>query len=200
MQDDLQDEFVAQALEAGTIAWDIETTGLDWRGDRIGTCQLLVPGVGSAIVQLGDRLPTRMADLLAQEAVMKVFHHAPFDLRFMAYQWEVRPANVACTKVAAKIIWPDLDGDEYSLKPLVHRLLDVDLDKSQQRSDWKRTVLTAEQVQYAAADVQHLLPLMEELRRYAVKESVLELINASFSYLPMRVALDISGAGDVFAY
>mgnify|MGYP006194651211 CR=1 FL=1 len=46
--------------------------------------------------------PDRLYEFLVQ--VQKVFHHAPFDLRFMVAQWNVTPRNIACTKVASKML------------------------------------------------------------------------------------------------
>jgi len=65
------------------IAWDIETTGLDWRREKIGTCQLFAEAVGAVVVSVGEDRPSALARLIEDNTVEKVFHHAPFDLRFM---------------------------------------------------------------------------------------------------------------------
>lgn len=200
MRRDLNEDFFTSAYQSDQVAWDIETTGLDWRVEEIGTCQIFVPGTGVAIVQLDGSVPERLRDLLTTPSVTKVFHHAPFDLRFMAHQWKARPARIACTKVAAKITCPGLDKSEYSLKPLARRVLDIDLDKSQQRSNWLRATLSQQQLAYAAADVLFLLPLLQELLDQAQRSDLVDLVEASFAYLPVRVELDLAGAGDVFAY
>jgi ribonuclease D len=84
------------------IAWDIETTGLDWRQERIGTCQLFAEAVGAVVISVGEDRPSALARLIEDSTVEKVFHHAPFDLRFMVSAWQVLPASIRDTKVASK--------------------------------------------------------------------------------------------------
>lgn len=197
---DLDDDFLSACVSQGQVAWDIETSGLDWRSDHIGTCQV---GVGDdiAIVQLaGWGPPPRLAALLESPDVKKVFHHAPFDLRFMAHQWNARPVNVACTKIASKVLEPHLPASEHSLKPVLLRHLGVQISKEQQRSDWGAKDLRPEQIAYAATDVRYLTQLLEALLQKAADLGLADLIEQSFAYLPTRIALDLRGSGDVFAY
>ena len=99
---DLSPVMMATFARARRVAWDVETTGLDWRRERLATCQLFAEDTGVVIISLDDRKPDRLATLLEDPAVEKVFHHAPFDLRFMIHAWQVRPAFIRCTKVASK--------------------------------------------------------------------------------------------------
>lgn len=200
LEGDIDHELQARAMDAGTVAWDIETSGLDWRIDRIGTCQLSIADK-VIIVKVDDRIaPHRLIALLEDERVRKVFHHAPFDLRFMMHRWAAKPANVACTKVAARIVHPSEDPARFSLKPLLSRYLNVEISKDQQQSDWLRERLSSEQLRYAAADVAYLLPLLERLRRRGEARQVWNLVEVSFAYLPTRVSLDLMAVGDVFHY
>src|SRR5665647_537905 len=197
---DMSPEFEARARDVGVVAWDIETNGLDWSINRIATCQLHVPNAGTEIVRIGRQRPDRHADLLASQKVTKVFHHAPFDLRFMRYQWGTRPRAVACTKILAKIVRPGRDAKAYSLKPLADHFLDVELDKSQQVSNWFANTLTDEQLTYAAKDVLYLVPLFERLMVEAQTVGVADIVEATFAYLPTRIETDLRRCGDVFAY
>jgi ribonuclease D len=199
-QGDIGEKFFEEVLRLGEVAWDIETTGLDWQNDKIGTCQLYNPDVGAALVKLHEYVPPRLCELLSRGSLLKIFHHAPFDLRFMSCQWRVGPVNVACTKIAAKIVMPGLEGAEYSLKPLLLRELGVVIDKSQRRSNWLAESLSDEQIMYAVGDVAYLIPLLRRLRDKASDVGVLSILNASFDYLPVRVKLDILDVGDVFSY
>jgi len=197
---DLSRGLFERALESEIIAWDIETSGLDWRSSRIGTCQIATSD-DIAVVQLEPgHVPERLAALLESPEVEKVFHHAPFDLRFMTSAWDVVPANVACTKILCKILEPELPAAEHSLLPALSRHLGVVISKDEQRSDWTTAELRPEQIRYAAADVRHLVPLFEKLRADALAAGVWALVSASFEYLPARVKLDLAGVGDVFVY
>jgi ribonuclease D len=198
--EDLQPEFLLTAFDARRVAVDIETTGLDWKTDRIGTVQVHIPDYGTTIVRKITRRPRRLIELVTSARVQKVFHHAPFDLRFMAYQWDVRPLNVADTKLASQILEPHVDHKDHSLAPLVKRHFGVYLDKSVRFSDWLSPDLSRQQLQYAAQDVQYLLPLLDKLTEMAIDEGVADLIEASYAYLPVRIATDLRGCDDVFAY
>lgn len=184
------------------VAWDIETSGLDWRKDEIGTCQLFSEGLGASVVSISRGcVPARLAALLADPGVVKVFHHAPFDLRFMAHSWGVRPASVRCTKVASKLLAPDAPNEAHSLQGLLARHLGVHIDKGAVRtSDWSAPVLSAAQIEYAAADVIHLPRLLRALQAELDDCGLSELYDMCCQFLPSRVALELGGFPDVFAY
>jgi ribonuclease D len=198
--EDVDERFLDRAARSGRVAWDIETTGLDWRTKQIGTVQIANANE-IAVVQLKPgQVPRRLSRLLASTVVEKVFHHAAFDLRFMAWSWQVQAQNIACTKVLSKILDPAAPHDQHSLKPILERYLGVNITKDEQRSDWAAGILRAEQVAYAAADVRHLLALFDVMKERAHAVGVWQLACASFEYLPTRVELDLRGSGDVYAY
>jgi ribonuclease D len=200
VEGDVSADFEGAARDAGVVAWDIETSGLDWRLDRIATCQLHVPNFGTQVIRVDGRRPDRLRELLVSEHVLKVFHHAPFDLRFMRHHWKAEARSVACTKILSKIVRPEAASGEHSLKPTLDRFLGIVLDKSQQTSDWFSPLLTQEQLTYAARDVVYLLPLLDRLMEEARASGVADIAERTFEYLPTRVETDIRGCGDVFAY
>ena len=196
---DLSEEEMRCALRASSVAWDIETSGLDWRTERICTCQLDIPERGLVIVRLGKEKPDHMCSLLKEPRVKKVFHHAMFDLRFMSYNWGVNPQNVACTKIASKLL--DVRNKrKNTLKSLLRHYLGVRIDKSQRVSDWTSRELTAKQLSYGAKDVMYLLRLLTKLESELESEGILELARLCFDHIPTRVELDIGGYQDVYKY
>jgi len=88
------------------------------------------------------------------------------------------------------------------LKDLVKELLDVDLSKQQQSSDWGAENLTEQQLAYAANDVAYLHRLKEALDTMLKREGRMELAQACFNFLPARAELDLAGwgEGDIFAH
>lgn len=200
LQHDLSEDLFTRLTGCYRVAWDIETTGLDWRQGRIGTCQLHSDETGTVVVQLDSGRPERLAGLLANEAVLKVFHHAPFDLRWMISHWQVEAASIACTKVASRLLNPDPDSRVHSLKYLLSDRLGVDVDKSERLSDWTALELTQSQIAYAAQDVVHLLPLLDLLEKELANEGLLTTYQRCLDFLPTRVLLDINGWPDVFGY
>jgi ribonuclease D len=196
---DLGESFASRAYAVGSVACDTETSGLDWRTEKLAICQLALPTGEAAIVRLiGARRPEALVRLMADPSVTKVFHHAMFDLRFMAAAWSFEPAAVVCTKIASKLLFPERTS--HSLQPLLGELLGVAIDKSQQKSDWLSPQLTKEQVQYALGDVRHLHALYEKLCCNLRERNLMNLASRCYEHIPARVSLELRGYGDVYSY
>jgi ribonuclease D len=107
---------------------------------------------------------------------------------------------VFCTKVASRLT--RTYTDRHGLKDLAKDLLDIELSKQQQSSDWAAETLSEAQLAYAAADVVHLHALRQVLEERLVREGRRELAEACFAFLPTRARLDLAGWGDedVFAH
>lgn len=198
---DLPSGLASAFADAARVAWDVETSGLDWRRDRLGTCQLFTAEVGPVVVSLGDAIPSRLIGLLEDPAIEKVFHHAPFDLRFMAYNWDIQPASIRCTKVASKLLTPGVANEEHSLQSLLLNYVGIQLQKGDVRtSDWTAANLTGAQISYAAGDVIHLPKLLSVLMEKLAAEGLAKLYDACCAFIPARVQLELGGYPDVFAY
>src|SRR5207302_6717926 len=113
--------------QTGSVAIDTETMGLDPRRDRLCVVQLS-PGDGSAdVVQMppGAIAAPNLKQLLADPAVVKIFHFARFDLAALANALGVMPQPVYCTKIASRL--GRTYTDKHGLKDLVREVLGVDL-------------------------------------------------------------------------
>ena len=188
-----------ELTRANRIAWDIETSGLDWATEQIALCQLYVESSPVTIVRITSQAPEHLRSLLENASITKVFHHAMFDVRFMAHHWAARPQNIACTKIASKLLFPG-QPEEQKLQPLVARFLGVSLDKTEQRSNWFARTYSAAQLAYAAGDVVHLPQLLDKLLEELEERSLRLLVDRCFAHIPTRVDLEINRFGDVYEY
>jgi ribonuclease D len=184
------------------VAVDTETMGLDPHRDRLCVVQLS-PGDGSAdLVQIpaGASAAPNLTKLLADGAILKIFHFARFDLGVLNRRLGLMPGPVYCTKIASRLA--RTYTDKHGLKDLVRELLGIDLSKQQQLSDWGAEALTEPQLTYAASDVLHLHALKEKLDGILAREGRADLAAACFRFLPDRVRLDLAGwaAEDIFAH
>jgi ribonuclease D len=185
-----------------TVAVDTETLGLNPARDRLCLVQLS-SGDGSAhLVQFArDQYQAHnLKRLLGDPNVLKLFHFARFDLATLRRYLGVVASPVYCTRTASKLA--RTYTDKHGLKDLVKELLDIDLSKQQQSSDWGAANLTEQQLAYAANDVAFLHRLKEGLDAMLIREGRMELAQACFGFLPARAELDLAGWGevDIFAH
>jgi ribonuclease D len=161
-----------------SVAIDTETMGLHPHRDRLCVVQAL----------------------LANPDITKIFHFARFDLAALYNAFGVMPKPVYCTKIASRLT--RTYTDRHGLKDLVREVLNIDLSKQQQSSDWGAPNLSEAQLAYAASDVLHLHGLRERLDTMLAREGRTELAKACFEFLPTRARLDLDGweAEDIFAH
>jgi ribonuclease D len=186
----------------GAVAIDTEAMGLDVNRDRLCVVQLS-PGDGSAdVVQIAAGQPhaPNIERLLADPAVLKIFHFARFDIGLLAKAFGVMAGPVYCTKIASRLA--RTYTDKHGLKDLAREVLGVDLSKQQQLSDWGADSLSDAQVSYAATDVLYLHALREKLDAMLAREGRADLAAACFRFLPDRARLDLAGwaTDDIFAH
>src|SRR6478672_231915 len=175
------------------VAIDTETMGLNPHRDRLCLVQLSGGDGNAHLVQMprGPYQAPRLAALLADPKVLKLFHFGRFDIAVLEHALGVRCEPVWCTKIAAKLT--RTFTDRFGLKDLCKELLGVDLSKQQQSSDWGAETLTDEQLTYAASDVLHLHALKAKLEALLAREGRTELAQAAFTFLPSRARLDLAG-------
>jgi len=186
----------------GSVAIDTETLGLHPHRDRLCVVQLS-PGDGTAdIVQIkkGQSSAPNLQTLLGDASKEKLFHFGRFDIAVLYHAFGVLAGPVYCTKIASRLT--RTYTDRHGLKDLVKELLDIDLSKQQQSSDWAADELSQAQLKYAASDVLYLHALQEKLNGRLKREDREELARACFDFLPSRAKIDLAGWPeiDIFAH
>jgi ribonuclease D len=197
-QNDLPD-----GLDLGpVVAIDCETMGLHPHRDRLCVVQLSGGDGHAHLVQVakGQTRAPNLARLLENPDVLKLLHFGRFDIAAMHNAFGALAAPVYCTKIASKLI--RTYTDRHGLKYLLQELLNIDISKQQQSSDWGAESLSAAQLEYAASDVLYLHRLREELNARLIREGRMELAQACFDFLPQRSLLDLAGWPeiDIFAH
>jgi ribonuclease D len=190
-------------LDLGSIvAIDCETMGLNLYRDRLCLVQLSGGDGIAHMVQIaaGQDSAPNLCKLLANEKILKVFHFGRFDIAALLKTFGVLTCPVYCTKIASKLI--RTYTDRHGLKNLLQELLDTDISKQQQSSDWGSETLTDAQLEYAASDVLYLHSLKNELDLRLKREGRLDLAKSCFDFLPTRAMLDLAGwpETDIFAH
>ncbi len=185
------------------VAIDTETMGLDPRRDRLCLVQLSAGDGDAHLVQVapGQGAAPNLVRMLADPAVLKLFHFGRFDIAALKNAFGVTTAPVYCTKIASKMV--RTFTDRHGLKYLLQDLVGVDVSKQQQTSDWGAATLTEAQLDYAASDVLYLHRLKAELDARLAREGRTALAQACFDFLPVRAELDLLGwddTADIFTH
>ena len=190
-------------LDLGTtVAIDCETMGLNPHRDRLCVVQLSGGDGDAHMVQIesGQRTAPNLERLLADNEILKLFHFGRFDIAALLNAFGVRAEPVYCTKIASKLC--RTYTDRHGLKNLLEELLEIDISKQQQMSDWGAEILTEAQLAYAASDVLYLHRLREVLDARLAREGRTALAAECFRFLPARAELDLAGwpESDIFAH
>lgn len=191
------DDLPAEVELGQSIAVDTETMGLNLARDRLCLVQLSSGDGTSHLVQFrkGQYAAPRLKAVLGDPQRLKIFHFARFDLAALQRYLGLDCRPVYCTRTASLLV--RTYTDRHGLKDLCRELIDVEISKQQQSSDWGSETLSDEQLRYAAADVLYLHRLKEVLDGMLAREGRSELAQAAFDFLPARAALDLAGWQDV---
>ena len=129
--------------------------------------QMACPGYETIVDPMAKTLDLApFFELMANPAVIKVFHAARQDIEIVYHLGNLVPHPIFDTQIAAMVCG---FGDSISYDQLVQRIKNVQIDKSSRFTDWSRRPLSPEQLDYALADVTHLrdvyLTLKAQLHR-----------------------------------
>ena len=198
---DLSEALLKRYLEAEAIAVDTETMGLlPWR-DRLCLVQLCdEAGYVSVVrIELGQTTASNLKRLMETPSIQKIFHFARFDLTTMRHHLDIQVEPIFCTKVASKL--SRTYSSKHGLKELVREISGVELDKTQQSSDWGNVMnLSEEQLRYAANDVRFLHEIRRSLTTMLKREGRWDLALDCFQCIPTFVSLDLLQYPNVFEH
>ncbi|MFN0278740.1 MAG: hypothetical protein ACKVRN_09065 [Pyrinomonadaceae bacterium] len=156
-------DFAFERLStAAFLGCDTETSGFGARSGKLYSVQFS-DGIFNVLVPVSESVALgRLAEILWDNSIRKIFHNAKFDLEFLnenGYAAE----NIFDTMIAERVLTRGANQSA-SLAETLYRYFAVDLDKSQ-RAKFTRNwngVWTDELVNYALSDVAHLPRLMSE--------------------------------------
>ena len=194
MTNRLHEGDLPAGLDLGpVVAIDTETMGLHPHRDRLCLVQLSAGDGDAHLVRIarGQTQAPNLAAMLTDPATLKLFHFGRFDIAVLHHALGALARPVWCTKIASKLV--RTYTDRHGLAKLCAELLDVDISKAQQSSDWGAERLSDAQVHYAATDVLHLHRIREILAGRLEREGRAELAQAAFDFLPTRALLDLGG-------
>ena len=187
------------------VAIDTETTGLSIIRDRICLIQICTENKECHVIKFDQGLKEKISapnliKFLGNGQIEKIFHYARFDLSIIRKSFNIKCNKIFCTKIASKLVRTYTDKHGY--KEVCRELLDIEINKTQQSSDWASNNLTDSQIKYAISDVIYLHELRNKLVIMLKRENRLDLAKRIFDFLEFRVELDMSGwvNDDIFSH
>ena len=201
---DLPDERLNHYLSKTFVAVDTETRGLIVRRDRLCLIQICDEDGVVSLVRYKHKFDTtkdvapNVKKLLEAQNVLKIFHFARFDVSVLKHYLNARVSPIFCTKIGSKLV--RTYTDRHSLKDLSRELLKVEMDKSDQSSDWAKDGLTDSQLEYAANDVRVLIPIYVQIKELLEREGRTELAQSVIDCLPAVCDVDLGGWSSIFEH
>ena len=192
-----KDDIPASLNLGNIVAIDTEAMGLNHLRDRLCLIQISNGNGMCYLIKINNvkKKPHNLLKLLNNKKVLKIFHYARFDVGILNYTYKLNIKNIYCTKIASKLARTFTDKHGY--KDLCKDLLNKNILKEQQTSDWGAISLTKSQQKYAASDVFYLHKLRLKLNEMLIRENRMKLAEGCFEFIEHRVMLDLSGWSDL---
>ena len=194
----LYQDDIPKSLKLGnSVAIDTEAMGLNHQRDRLCLIQLSSGNSVCHLVQINNikKKPTNLLKILKDKKIQKIFHYARFDVGILNFTYNINIQNIYCTKIASKLARTFTDKHGY--KDICKDLLNKNIIKVQQTSDWGVNKLSVSQQKYAATDVLHLHNLQSKLNEILNRENRVTLAESCYKFLEHRVIIDLSGWSDI---
>ena len=197
-RDDLPDHLTL----SDNIAIDCEFMGLNVDRDRLCLVQISTGNNDAHIIKLNreNYNAPNLKKLLENNNVGKIFHFARFDMAVLRENLKINVKNIFCTKIASKLT--RTYSSKHGLKDLINEILDIQLDKTEQTSDWSKKKLTKKQISYAINDVLYLSEIKISLNDKLINQKRIKLFKSIMKFMETRVDLDLQGGDgvDIFAH
>lgn len=145
-----------------------------------------------------------LAPVLSNQNIVKIMHSMSEDIELLHYLTGVQPQQVFDTQTAAAFLG---HGAALGYQNLVAKVLTLELDKSETRSNWLKRPLSDRQLKYAAKDALYLIQLYQLMRPQLELRNLLEAVfeesqfviaqNIDAWHHPDRAYLKVRGAWDL---
>ena len=200
-KNDLNDDLFDLYQKSSYLAVDTEAMGLVHGRDRLCVIQISnEDNIATYIkIEMNNNESNKVKLLFEDEKIKKIFHFARFDVAALKCNLQINTQNIFCTKIASKLA--RTYTNKHGLKDLIYELVNVELDKSSQSSDWgSEDNFSREQIDYATNDVRYLIEAMKKLVVILKREKRYELAEKCFSVIPIYSELDIRKFSNIFEH
>lgn len=146
---------------------DIETEMADpKRGSPYSDTMLLVTcstNTGQEFIWdcRNEDIPSWFLEMLEDEHIVKIFHNASFDTKYLKHNYNVRTRNIWCSLMNERLLWLGDRRVDCGLDGTLQRRFGITLDKSLRKS-LAMGIVGVREKEYALKDIRYLIPLYQE--------------------------------------
>ncbi|HQU82200.1 MAG TPA: DNA polymerase [Pyrinomonadaceae bacterium] len=184
------------------LGFDTETTALD-PYDGIVRLVQLSDGNDTKVIDLkpfadsGD-LKTHPAlaplrEILAAPKPIKVAHNAKFDAKWVRHHLGIDVGGIFDTLVASQLIAAGDQDRRHNLAEVANYFLGIEVDKSEQVSDWSAPELSQSQIQYAAKDAAIMVALREKIVERLKQDELIKVAKLEFDCVMPIAQMELNG-------
>ena len=191
-----------QLKQKDVLGFDTETTALDPYEGTIRLVQLS-DGTDTKVIDLqpfaakGDlkTLPelAPLRELLAAPKPVKVAHNAKFDAKWVKHHLGVEVGGIFDTLIASQLIAAGDQDRRHNLAEVAQVFLGVELDKSEQVSDWSAAELSQSQIEYAARDAAIMVALREKIVERLKTDELIKVAKLEFDCVLPIAEMELNG-------
>jgi ribonuclease D len=147
--------------QAKIIGVDLEADSMHHYFEKVCLLQMAAESACYVVDPLAVKDLSVLRPVFSNPRIRKVFHGADYDIRSLYRDFRLEVENLFDTQLACLF----LGLRETGLEALLRSRFQVELNKKYQRADWSQRPLSPEMVEYAAMDVEYLLPLAGVLEK-----------------------------------
>jgi DNA polymerase-1 len=201
IDDDVKAEWAVEQQLRGSekiIGFDTETTSLDPYSGELRLVQIGTPD-GRAFVfdcfKIGSYAEIRLRHLIEEPYTIKVGHNLKFDIKWVTKHLSVENFGLLFdTMTAAQLLAFGDHRAGFSLAKVIPRFLDgIELDKSEQKSNWGNSELSEDQIKYAAIDCVSVLRLRETMIPQLQSTGQMVVAKLEFDAIEPVAKLELNG-------
>jgi len=165
--------FTKSVKKSTVVAVDLEADSMYHFQEKVCLVQMATRVDRVVIDPIKTKDMSALKPLFSSRKVKKIFHGADYDVRSLYRDFNIEINNLFDTQVACMF----LGYKETGLDAVLQQKFNISLNKKFQKKDWSRRPLSDEMMEYAVADVAHLIPLAEILEKELKKKGRLYWVN-----------------------
>ncbi len=126
-----------------------------------------------------SELLKRIKELLENESAIKIIHSASQDMEAIYWYFKIIPKNIFDTQIAAKYLFKNEASSQMGYNTLLKKILNIEINKDLQKSNWLKRPLSEEQIKYAKEDVEYLIEVFNYFKLNLSLEEMKQIFEES---------------------